>query len=58
MKIKTWVCYINNSTEWYFVYAPSRRIAKWCAANIYNNSYAAFKTAKDVKVERFILEEN
>ena len=53
MKTKTWVCYINNSSERYYVDAPSRRVAKWSAANIYNNNYAAFKTAKDVKVERF-----
>ncbi len=48
----------DNPSIWYFVDAPSKRIAKWSGANLYNNEYTAFKTAKDVKVERFTLKEN
>ena len=56
MKVKVYRVWINN--EWYFVDAPNKRIAKWCAANLYNNNYADFKTAKDVKkIERFRCEE-
>ena len=57
MKVKTWVCYIKNSPEWYYVDAPSKRIAKWCGAACYNHEYCAFATAKDVDVERFKYEE-
>lgn len=56
MKIKVYKVWIKN--EWYLVDAPNRRIAKWCAANLYNNHYVAFARAKDVeKIERFKYKE-
>ena len=56
MKIKVYVGWING--EWYFVDAPNKRIAKWCVANLHNNQYMAFKSAKDVeKIERFKMQE-
>lgn len=52
MKIKVYRVLIGN--EWYHVDAPNRRIAKWCAANLYNHDYVDFATAKDVKkIERY-----
>jgi hypothetical protein len=30
---------------------------EWCGANLYNNEFIAFKTAKDMEVEEFKLEE-
>ena len=37
----------------YLVDAPSKRVAKWCGANMYNNEYIDFLAAKDMIVERF-----
>lgn len=52
MKIKVYKVWIQNS--WYLVDAPNKRIAKWCAANLYNHEYTAFLSAKDItKVELF-----
>lgn len=57
MKVKTYKVWIKGT--WYYVDAPNKRIAKWCAANLYDNEYIAFSTAKDVeKIERFKYEEN
>ena len=39
----------------YYVDAPSKRIAKWCGANLFNNEYVAFVGAKDMKAKRFRL---
>ena len=33
--------------------APSKRIAKWCGANLFNNEYIDFLSAKDMIAERF-----
>ena len=56
MKVKTYKVWIKN--QWYFVDAPNKRIAKWCAANLYDSEYFAFSTAKDVdKIERYRYEE-
>ena len=55
MKVKSWVAYINNSKEYYFIDAPSKRIAKWCGAALYNNEYPAAKSSRDVQVERYKL---
>ena len=52
MKVKVYRVWIKN--ESYLVDAPNKRIAKWCAANLYNHDYVDFKSAKDVeKIERF-----
>lgn len=41
----------------YMVDAPNEYIARWCGANLYNNEYYAFMSAKDMKAEEFKLEE-
>lgn len=56
MKIKVYrVWPKNNPANYYMVDAPSMRIAKWCGANLVNNDYAVFLSAKDMKAERFTL---
>lgn len=39
----------------YMVDAPNKRIARWCGANMFNNEYIAFLTAKDMIAKRFRL---
>lgn len=59
MKVKVYkVSLKEDPSIWYFVDAPSRRIARWCGAALYNYEYTGFRTAKDIKVERFKYEEN
>ena len=54
MKVKVYKVYPKNNPDlWYLVDAPTKRIAKWCAAAIINNDYATFLSAKDMKAERF-----
>lgn len=56
MKIKVYRVWPKNNPEnFYMVDAPNRLIAKWCGANLINNEYATFLSAKDMKVERFTL---
>lgn len=43
----------NTNGVFYMVDAPSKRIAKWCGANLFNNEYNAFLSAKDMIAERF-----
>lgn len=38
---------------YYLVDAPNKYIAKWCGANLFNNEYIGFLSAKDMKAERF-----
>lgn len=54
MKVKVYKVYpINHPDLWYYVDAPSMRIAKWCGANIINvNVMITPLTAKDVVAER------
>lgn len=40
----------------YLVDAPSKRIAKWCGANLFNNEYIDFLAAKDMIAEHFRVE--
>lgn len=57
--VKVYRVYAKNSNIYYMVDAPSKRIAKWCGANLFNNEYIAFLSAKDMKAERFkVKEEN
>ena len=59
MKVKVYrVSLKEDSNIWYFVDAPSKRIAKWCGAALYNNEYLGFRTPKDMEVERFKYKEN
>lgn len=56
MKVKVYIVWIKGT--WCFVDAPNKRIAKWCAANLYNHKYESFITAKDVEeIERFKYKE-
>ena len=43
----------NPNIAYYMVDAPSKRIAKWCGANLFNNEYIDFLSAKDMIAERF-----
>ena len=53
MKIKVYKVWIKDNPDiWYHVNAPSKRIAKWCGAALYNNEYIAFVTNKSIKVEK------
>ena len=54
MKTKVYKVWPKNSpSNFYMVDAPSARIAKWCGANLVNNEFAVFLSAKDMKAERF-----
>lgn len=56
MKVKVYrVWPKNDPSKYYFVDAPSKRIARWCGANLLNNEYACFQTAKDMVVELYRL---
>lgn len=53
-KVKVYKVYPKNQPDlWYYVDAPSRRVAKWCGATILNNTYCNFLTEKHMKAERF-----
>lgn len=57
MKVKVYrVSVKKDPSIYYLVDAPSRRIAKWCGANLFNNEYAGFISAKDMVVKRFKTE--
>ena len=43
----------NPNGIYYMVDAPNKRIAKWCGANLFNNEYIDFLSAKDMIAERF-----
>lgn len=45
----------NNPENFYMVDAPCAFIARWCGANLVNNDYAVFLSAKDMKAERFTV---
>lgn len=47
----------NQNGIFYMVDAPSKRIAKWCGANLYNYDYSAFLSDKDMIAERFRVTE-
>lgn len=55
MKVKVYrvVPKENPNGIFYMVDAPNKRIAKWCGANLFNNEYIAFLSAKDMIAERF-----
>lgn len=54
MKLKVYKVWVKGDPDnWYLVDAPSKRIAKWCGANLHNNTYMpADKVAKDVIAKR------
>lgn len=49
---------LTKNSTFYMVDAPNKRIAKWCGANLFNNEYAAFLSAKDMTAKRFRCKEN
>ena len=54
MKVKCYKVYPKDQPDqYYYVDAPSKRVAKWCGAAILNNTYFTFLAAKHMKVERF-----
>ena len=61
MKLKEYKVYPKKQDAdtdiWYYVDAPSRRIAKWCGAACFNNDYASFLKASDMVAERFRYKE-
>lgn len=57
-KVKVYKVYPKNNPDlYYLVEAPSRRIAKWCGANILNTEYVTFLAAKDMVAKRSNAEE-
>ena len=44
----------NKPHVFYYVDAPSRRVARWCALNLYDNEYLDGEaiTIKDLRVEK------
>lgn len=53
--MKSYKVIIKNSPDvYYYVDAPSRRIARWCALNLYDNEYHGGEaiTIKDLRVEK------
>lgn len=56
MRVKVYRGWIDHCE--YLVDAPNRYVAKWCIANLHNNRYLDFATAKDVKrLTRFKTQE-
>lgn len=55
MKVKVYkvVTKENPNGIFYMVGAPSKRIAKWCGANIFNYEHVTFLSAKDMIAKRF-----
>ena len=57
MRIKVYVVEpkrrIMGADTYYYVDAPSKRIAKWCGSALYNHKYATLLSAKDIKATRF-----
>jgi hypothetical protein len=56
MRVKVYeVSYKDDCGHTYklWVDAPNKRIAKWCGANLFNNQYVAFLSAKDIKAKRY-----
>jgi hypothetical protein len=39
----------DPTTPWYSVDAPSKRVARWCALNMFQNEYTGCVTIKDFK---------
>ena len=42
----------NPFKHWYHVEAPSKRIARWCAFNMFRNEYCGTVTPKNFKACR------
>ena len=59
MKIKVYrvVPKQNQNDIFYMVDAPSKRIAKWCGANLYNSDFFGCLSDKDMIAERFRVTE-
>ena len=57
MKVKVYrvVSKENPNGVSYLVDAPSKKVAKWCGANLFNNEYISFLSAKDMIAERFTV---
>ncbi len=52
MKIKSYIVWDKKDPSWWYtVEAPSKRIAKWCGANIVMNHCCCQRTARDMGVK-------
>ena len=59
MKVKVYKVWVKERPDiWYYVDAPSKRIAKWSGANLATNEYTGFFTNKDMEAEKFTQEED
>ena len=54
MKVKTYIVTAKDNPDlWYEVDAPSKRVAKWCAVNLYDREYCCKRrTIKDFIARR------
>lgn len=58
-KVKVYeVSYTDNCGHTYkfWVDAPNKWVAKWCGANLFNNQYIGFLSAKNIKAKRYRVE--
>lgn len=53
MKVKVWKVIKKGTGDSFMIEAPSKRIAKWGAANVYNYTYVSFLTSKDFIAKRY-----
>ena len=53
MKVKVYQVILKDMTNpiYYYVDAPSKRIAKWCGANLFNNEYSSWNIYMKFPVE-------
>lgn len=55
MKVKTYIVTAKDNPDlWYEVDAPSKRVAKWCAVNLFDHQYFGGKrrTIRDFTAKR------
>lgn len=54
MKVKTYIVTAKDNPDlWYEVDAPSKRVAKWCAVNLYDQEYCGKRrTIRDFIAKR------
>ena len=58
-RVKVYKVYPEDNPDlWYYVDAPSKRIAKWCGANMLNATFSSFLSAEDMVAERFRIQED
>ena len=54
LKVQTYRVHLKEQPSYYYyIEAPSKRIAKWCAAAIFEHEYTCCKKGKDFKAKRY-----